>query len=242
MFSKWIEKFRSYEKEHGFSCDICKKEIFDYPENRLCPKCKKVFSIDGHKICPKCGRKIHSEGVCLDCKSVYPTFQKGFSPLAYEGELARAVNLFKNGKRYLSRLFAELMKERFDGEKGDLSAEELCVCYVPMTKEKERRRGYNQAKELAKEFSVLTEIPLVEDGIVKVRETKEQKGMSARERADNVKAVFRVHKRKECKGKTVILIDDIMTKGATGNEISRILLLAGAKQVLFLTVASVPEN
>jgi ComF family protein len=177
----------------------------------------------------------------LDCKSLYPVFQKGFSPLAYEGEGAKAVNLYKNGKRYLSRLFAELMKARFFEEVGEFSSEEGCIYYVPLTKAKEKLRGYNQAEELAKEFSLLTGIPWVKDGVQKVRETKPQKGMTAKERADNVKAVFRVHKRKECRGKRVILIDDIMTRGATGNEISRILLLAGAKEVLFLTIASVPE-
>jgi predicted amidophosphoribosyltransferase len=76
----------------------------------------------------------------------------------------------------------------------------------------------------------------------KRRETELQKQKTRRERAENVRGAYHVHKRKDCKEKTIILIDDILTTGATGSECARLLLSAKAKKVIFLVAAALPEQ
>ena len=75
----------------------------------------------------------------------------------------------------------------------------------------------------------------------KTRETAQQKHMDRKERQENVAGAYHVHKRKECRDRTIILVDDIMTTGATGSECAARLLGAGAKEVIFLVAASLPE-
>ena len=78
--------------------------------------------------------------------------------------------------------------------------------------------------------------------LLKSRETRQQKEMSKSERFENVRGAYRVHERAKCRGKTVVVFDDILTTGATGDECARILLAAGAKRVIIVTATSVAEK
>ena len=118
---------------------------------------------------------------------------------------------------------------------------------VPVTDAKRRERGFNQAERLAEVvFKRLVEhgfeVELIADVLEKRRETAPQKTKSFYERKENVAGAFFVHKRKVCKDKTVVLVDDVMTTGATGNECAKLLLSAGAKEVIFLTSVALPEQ
>lgn len=66
--------------------------------------------------------------------------------------------------------------------------------------------------------------------------------MNAKERFENVRGAYRVHKRSVCENRTIVVFDDIMTTGATGDECARILAAAGAKRVIFVTATSVPAK
>ena len=76
----------------------------------------------------------------------------------------------------------------------------------------------------------------------KRRETEAQKQKTAKERIENVKGAYHVHKRKACEGKTVLLIDDVLTTGATGSECAKLLLSAKAKRVLFIVAGARDEK
>ena len=78
--------------------------------------------------------------------------------------------------------------------------------------------------------------------LVKTKETLPQKNMTGKERSENVKGAYRVVKRKAVRDRTIYLIDDIMTTGATGSECARVLKNAGAKEVIFVTVCSLKER
>ena len=241
-FKGLLEKFRNYKSEHGYSCDICEKELFDYPKHRLCKDCENaLFKNDGSR-CPVCGRKTVAAGVCLTCKAHFPVFEKGFSPLVYDGTSASVVNRFKNGERYLCYLLAERMAEDFIRETGGVEPENAIVAAVPATDRSQRERGYNQAAELAKVFAEKTGLCYEPELLKKGRETKMQKKGTAKERAENVSGAFRVHQRTGCRGKTVVLVDDIMTTGSTGSECARVLKNAGADEVLFVAASSVREK
>ena len=253
IFQKIKEKLQRVCSQRGFTCDGCGREVFDYPVHRLCEDCEDSLSKNDGKRCPKCGRKTLAEGICLTCKRRMPKFAVGFSPFVYEGNTASFINRLKRGSAYLSFYFGEQMAkylangysamETYKAEGG----EPLLVIPVPLTKEKLLVRGFNQAEELAKvtveELSKMGyRTELWTEILEKTRETTEQKQASAIERADNVEGAYHVHLRKACQGRRILLIDDIMTTGATGNECAERLIGAGAKEVVFLTATALPEK
>ena len=110
-----------------------------------------------------------------------------------------------------------------------------------------RERGYNQAALLAERLEELLHekgyrVELRIDVLVKTRETAQQKHMGSSSRALNVAGAYHIHDRKGCRGRTVVLVDDIMTTGSTGSECASRFISAGAEQVIFLTGASLPEQ
>ena len=246
LIGKLIKKYENYRAFHGYTCDCCGREVFDYPQNRLCESCGiELKNIE--RTCPKCGRKTAAEGVCLECKARMPQFLFAVSALAYEGGAASMINRFKNGEKYLAYFFAErleaLISARFRAENIDLH-ECLFTC-VPDRKEDRKNRKdryYNPAEVLAKTACERLNAAFYGEMLVKSRETRPQKKMTRTERFENVRGAYRVHERAKCKGRTVAVFDDILTTGATGDECARILLAAGASRVIFITAVSVAEK
>ena len=243
---EWFDKLRRASLARGYTCDICGRELFDYPNRRLCEGCETKLCRP-KKICPKCGREGVTDGVCLTCKSHAPRFTRGVSPFAYRGEAALTVNRMKNGDPRLAAYFGEEMAEKFLESYEERTALPLLIIPIPLTANRIRERGYNQAQRLAESV----QNRLIEKGLdaeldcdilQKSRETKLQKQASAKERAENVEGAYHVHKRKACQDKIILLVDDIMTTGATGSECARLLLSAGAKEVIFLTATALPEQ
>ncbi len=183
----------------------------------------------------------------MDCKSNPPLCTQGFSALVYKGESAAVVNRLKNGQPRLAAYLGERMAACFLEAGVEKIDEPLLVIPVPLSKEKRRERGYNQAERLAESvcdflFAQGGEGELTVALLEKRRETKPQKQMSFQERTENVRGAFKVTDRKAVEGRTVVLVDDILTTGATGNECARKLFAAGAKKVYFLTAAAVAEK
>lgn len=108
---------------------------------------------------------------------------------------------------------------------------------VPLDKRRYRKREFNQAHLLAKVVSRRFGIPLSPFVLRRTRTTLPQTGLNRREREENVKGLFRVAKAKECRGKTILVIDDVFTTGSTANECAKVLSRAGAREVNVLTVA-----
>lgn len=236
FFTKAKNKYITYKSEQRFTCDFCRKEVFC--KERLCEDCKKNLKKDWEKTCPVCGRSIRSEGICLTCKSDRPLFKKAFSPYDYVFMSGLAVNRLKNGEAYLADFLGEEMAKCYLTGGGD---RDVLITCVPTTKEKQRERGYNQAELLGRVVAKILSKDLEKDILIKEKEVPEQKHLSAIERKENIKGVYRVHERSKVNGKNVLLIDDILTTGATGNECARILKNAGAKDVYLLTAASTRE-
>ncbi len=183
----------------------------------------------------------------MDCKEIPPSFTRGVSPFVYRGEAALLINRVKKGNPKLAAYLGEKMAAFFLKTCAELTGEPLLLLPVPTTKARRRERGCNQAERLAEGVCALlceerveaeTDFSLLE----KTRETKQQKRTSRKERAKNVRGAYRVANRGKCKGKRVVLVDDVTTTGSTGNEIAKKLFHAGAKEVYFLTAAAVPEN
>ena len=233
---KFLQNIRQKLASEGCTCDGCGAEIFSYPTPRLCEECQeKIVRNDGH-TCEKCGRPMRASGVCSTCKETAPAFEGVAAPLAYHEYTALLINRFKNGKRYLCYYLAEEMAKAL----YRLPQGEYILLPVPLTKKKRALRGYNQAEELALHLSTLTGFPVRADLLEKKRDG-EQKQLTAKQRRERAVGAYRLTERKFCKDKDFLVVDDVVTSGATLSEIASVLLRAGARSVCGLCVASVPE-
>lgn len=215
-----------------FTCEICGTETFG---SHLCPRCQKEVTFNDGETCPVCGRKTtNASEICIECKHTPPLFKKAVSAFVYESGGAALIAKFKNGSSYLKEYFAELVvKKLYSLPSFD------AIVYVPMTKKAVFRREYNQAQLLAQSISGLTGKPVVVDAVIKTKDTPEQKSLSQKERAENLRHCFKVEKKDEIKGKNLLLVDDVLTTGATADAICKRLYKAGALNIYFASVASV---
>jgi competence protein ComFC len=111
------------------------------------------------------------------------------------------------------------------------------VVPVPLHPKRERERGYNHAQIIAKKLAEHKGIRLLDKQLLKVKNVPPQMSLAMEDRLRSVKGAFAVYNREETKDKTVLLLDDVYTTGATVRECSKILLGAGAKEVRALTLA-----
>lgn len=250
FIERFLQTIRRKESRHGYTCDFCGRELFHYPNPRICENCEESFQSPSKTTCAKCGRVTWSDGICLSCKNDLPTFTRGVSAFCYDGTAAALVNRFKNGNRRLGYYLGEKMAKAFTNVQPplpDFSKTELVIVPVPLMPNKERARGYNQAQVLAE----VIEENLRDQGIhvrtdnqilQKVKDVPYQKNLDYKQRKENAALAYHVRKRNACKNATFLLIDDIMTTGATGNGCADKLLRAGAKAVYFLIAAATSEE
>ena len=257
-YLKIVEKIRNFSFEHGYSCELCGGELFDYPEHRICNACEQGFPYNDGLTCPKCGRETVSNGVCLLCKSTLPDFDEGASAFTYASHSASAINRLKNGNRrilpYLGECITKTLLEhfpelemQFGRGRYEINEKKLLIVPVPLSKKSRKLRGFNQAEELAKRLLLhLTEegfaVEMDSTSLIKNKETPLQKELTGMERRKNTFGSFHLQKRTVFKDRIVVLVDDIMTTGATGSACAKLLKGAGAKLVYFLTVCSSSEK
>ena len=243
---EWFERLRRKTLTFGYTCDNCGAELFDYPAHRFCATCEGKL-LSPKRSCPKCGRETIADGVCLTCKSRAPKFTQGISPFSYKGDTALCINKMKNGEPRLAAYLGEKMADAFLENYAGAEEKEWLIIPVPLTADRKKIRGYNQAELLAesaqnrlRERGVSS--VLNNEALEKKRETGLQKEKGAKERAESIQGAYHLHLRLVCKDRYILLIDDIQTTGATGSECAGKLLNAGAKEVIFLTAAALPER
>jgi len=139
--------------------------------------------------------------------------------------LRRSIHQFKfNGKVGLDRPLGVLLEQVID---SDLKIDLLVP--VPLQRKRLQQRSYNQALLLARVVAKLRKLPVDNDLLVKVRETESQQGLSAKERVKNLQGSFKLEK--NVTGQNILLIDDVMTTGATVAACSRTLIEGGANHI-----------
>ena len=198
--------------------------------------------------CVFCGKVIKKSDICNECRAKLP-YTKGdeitqklpfvsacVSPLFYENEVREAFLRYKfsNEQAYavkFGKFMAECVKNNLDYEGIDV------ISCVPLSKKRFRKRGYNQSRLLAKEISERLGIP--EKELLKKNKDNlaQSKTKSSKERLINVAGVYSMQRAADVNRKTVLLVDDIVTTGATISECARILRRAGAERVFAVTYA-----
>ena len=189
-----------------------------------------LFCRDCEKKLPKrpFTRKLALPGAGAEGFSVY-------SSMSYEGGFRKSIHRLKfRGQKGLAKPMARLMAELARGTGIPFDA----VTWVPMTEKKRRERGYDQSELLARATAKELEIPCL-PLLNKVRENKTQHELSGRQRQLNVKNAYRAENGAE--GKVLLLIDDIVTTGATIGECAKMLYAAGANKVTGLCAADARE-
>jgi ComF family protein len=155
---------------------------------------------------------------------------------SYEGPLQEAIHQWKyEDKEYLSVLFAEWMAEGFYRYWRSTVFDLLIP--VPLHKERLRERGFNQALLLVKELSHRTGIPYRRRILRKKSPAVPQVKLSGAEREKGVRGTFEMIGKEKVVGRSILLVDDVYTTGATVNECSKVLLAGGAERVDVLTLA-----
>jgi ComF family protein len=201
------------------------------------------------KFCLGCKRE--GAFLCEDCFSTLEisTTHRKFNgknltdlyfPVNYENFLVK--KLIQNFKyppliKELKKELAFLIISHFLllDKKPDFS--DFILVPIPLNKKKLKRRGFNQAEEIAKELAIFLKIPLISDCLIKTKETKDQVELSEKERKENVKGAFFIKNKEKIAGKNVLLIDDVFTTGATIEEAARVLKEAEAKKIVGIVVA-----
>lgn len=220
----------------GPLCAACGKELTAHIRGGLCPDCVKSAGKAETDICAKCGRALANEAeFCDTCIKRERAFDRARSCFVYEGESKRFVLKLKfGGARYLAAFIAEAMTDRY----LDCGFDCDCMVAVPLSAKRKRLRGYNQSQLIAEELSAQLKIPLIDGALVKVRDNKMQAKLNMEEREKNVRGVYEVVDASAFKGKRVLVVDDVMTTGATLGEVARVLYKAKARSVEALTYAS----
>ena len=232
LFRKWRSKLYL----DGPVCSACGKELLAHIRGGMCPECEKTSVKLSTDICGKCGRVLANEAeFCDTCIRSERAFVRARSCYVYEGAPKKFVYRLKfGGRRYLAAFIAEAMVDRY----LDCGFECDCVVAVPLSVKRKRKRGYNQAELIAEELSSRLKLPLIDGALVKTKENKPQTKLKRREREENVRGVYEVTSPEAFKGRRVLVVDDVMTTGATLGEVSRVLYKAKARSVEALTYCS----
>lgn len=238
------------------SCRICEQPIEVITAVPVCPDCLRAPRPYAGIECAWCGRflatetGLHGSSYCGLCRRAARergavqhnatqreafAFEQARSFGSYEGALRALIQRFKyDGYRPLAKplgRFLEQAVERLSEQSLDL------VVPVPLHRKRQRRRGFNQAELLAVEVARVRRIPLAVKDCVRVRDTPPQTGLRAAERRKNVAGAFDVPHPERVRGRRVLLVDDVLTTGATASACAQALREAGAKGVWVATLA-----
>lgn len=248
-----VPPWQADDKEKVHSVDLTLRQLLDLALPPRCPGCGTVTSLP-HQFCASCWGKLRflgppscagcalpfdydrgKDALCGSCQQQLPIHTGVHAAVAY-GEIARRVALrLKYGNRLghamtMARLMTRLMPAGTD-----------LLVPVPLHRTRLWTRGFNQALLMAEAIGKLNGTKVARDAIVRTRATPSLRGLGRAQRAKAVKGVFAVspHRRADVRGRSVVLVDDVYTTGATADSCARALLRAGAADVAIICWARV---
>lgn len=206
----------------------------------LCPACFSTMRFVLPPLCVRCGTPLPEalgpHAVCGACAEAPPPWSRARAAFLYDAASRAMVLRFKHADRIdAAPAFARWMLRAG----AELLAEAEVVVPVPLHRWRLFARRYNQAALLGARIAKARGLAFAPDALARVRRTVPQGTFDRRARAKNVRDAFAVARPKVIAGKAVVLIDDVLTTGATVGECTRVLLAAGARSVDVLTLARV---
>lgn len=225
MVYKWLKNIQRQCLPHF--CAVC---LQNTETNRaICNDCCNTLKFNTYS-CNSCAIPMpekNSAMTCGQCLKKTPHFDQAISLFHYEPPVRQLIHGLKfNRKLALADLLGLLMAEDLCNRQV---ARPECIIPVPLSNKRLRQRGFNQSLELARPISRLLDVPIDWRLVSRVRDTDTQTRLDLKARRKNVKDAFSINKNK--KYQYVAILDDVMTTGATCNELARCLKKSGIKQV-----------
>lgn len=221
-------------------CISCKREIKDGSGYQLCKNCRDELDIISGNICTRCGERLFDgKMLCKLCKDYEYEFNSNRSFCYYAEVSSNIVKALKyDSRKYYAKYIAKMMTEDLSLFKGV-----DCLTFVPITKSRRKARGFNQAEEIAKEISKITGKEVIEF-LTKTVDHKNQARLNQKERLENLKGTFELNleNAEKISGKTIMIVDDVFTTGATLSECSKTIKTKNPKAILTYTFAKTKMN
>lgn len=204
----------------------------------LCSSCAQGITLLDSPCCPSCSlpypAEVTPDHLCEECLRDPPAFERALAVGLFDGVLREAIHRFKfRGAIGLDRVLASLIHSQYISELQSFGAHLLVP--VPLHSSRLKQRCYNQSLLLSRRLGKVLGIAVASRALRRTRETGEQQGLSGKERRANLRGAFEATRIVE--GRRVVLLDDVMTTGATVRECSRVLKRAGAEQVFVVALA-----
>ncbi len=200
---------------------------------RWCATCAGQTRVIQSSICPKCGQVQNSDLLCFGCQSEPPRYHELRSWAVFGGSLREAIHHLKYHRNVgLGEVLARPLIQCAQDNQWSVDI----VLPVPLSLARLAERGYNQASLLARPVALRLGAAYHPNGLTRVRNTASQVGLSSEMRKQNVEKAFRADRRR-VGGKSVLVIDDVTTTGATMDACASALIEAGANRVFGLTLA-----
>ncbi len=204
--------------------------------------CRPMLIYSREPRCLKCGKMIgrSEREYCGDCLRIKHFFDRGFSLFVYNDPLRKSIYRlkYKNRQRY-GYHFGKMAADHLGNEIKEMKVD--AIIPVPLHPKREFSRGYNQAAVIAKKLGSELGIPVLEDYVLRVKNTAPLKLLEPGQRQNNLKNAF-IMGQYDVKLNSIVLVDDIYTTGSTIDEISSLLKLHGTREVYFITVAAGMEK
>ncbi len=229
-------------------CRICQASLSTVSRLPVCENCIECIQPLPQTVCRACGDLLPEgfsagQGLCPECAFEAPGFERAVAYGPYTGGLRELIHLLKYEQiRPAANVLGRMLSDAVSAL--ELSGE-VTVVPVPLHASKLRTRGFNQSELIARAALPLlqrqggADYALEAVAMKRRRETPSQVGMTRQQRAENLRGAFAVSLPASVRDKQVLLVDDVLTTGATVNECTRVLKRAGAKRVWVATVARV---
>jgi ComF family protein len=216
------------------ACIVCAAQApLDRPN--LCLACRAILTTDSFHACPRCaanvGPHVLLEDGCTHCRDETFHFEHVLRLGQYDGLLREAVLRMKHASgEILAEVLGGLWGEHL--EAGLRAAEADVVIPVPLHWWRRLQRGYNQSAALARAVAAQLRVPCKPGWLRRIRHTPVQTSLSSTDRRQNLRGAFRASAWARLQGRTVLLVDDVLTSGSTASQAARSLREAGAARVV----------
>lgn len=223
FLGKFFQRFLKTAQEELFGdcllCGLASKTL-------ICSSCERLLPSCPDTVCKRCGASLRQAGVCASCLLFPPAFDEVRAAFWYLWPVTALTSALKYSADWgAGEVLAQGLNLRARASASDVDA----LVPMPLHPKKLRQRGYNQSLEIAKSLSQKLHMPLLAQGLARVRHTPSQTTLSAKERKANVARAFAPLQ--DFSGMKVALVDDVMTTGATLEEAARALKKGGALKV-----------
>ncbi|MGE0754094.1 MAG: ComF family protein [Alphaproteobacteria bacterium] len=219
-------------------CLICRTRVMEH--GTLCTGCWGEIKFIATPYCSCCGLPFEyamgDDALCGECIANRPVYSRCRSAFCYDEHSSKLVTALKfSDQMHLAVIYGKWLAKA--GK--EIIHRSDAIVPVPLHWRRFVKRRYNQSALLARSLARHTGLPVLEDGLQRVKHTPPQTGLSREQRLKNLQGAIVIHRKhaESFKGKSVLLIDDVLTTGSTINQCSKVLLRGGVSTVNVLTLA-----